>query len=256
MRFRKRAGGAPGTRNHVSAGKDASAEDAPVPRRRPALTPVRALVVAGLLALTGWAVVGLSRSEPRRSGTNLTKDVGYVIPLGSRQELCEPGELLPGDTGALRLRASSSAPGGPRLSVSISDSAGRISSGALAQGWRSGTVSIPVSRIAQTLPAATVCIANLGDRQVSFGGSAPDASFYVAIAGKPLSGRLRIEYMRPGSESWFSLLPTLAHRFSLAKGGLVRHWAIFGTIVLMLLALALSVWIVLKEEDSGWEKTG
>jgi hypothetical protein len=136
------------------------------------------------------------------------------------------------------------------VTAALSDAKGPVSTGALAPGWRTGVVTIPVSRVARTLQGATVCLTNLGQRSIAFAGSVPDADFYVAIAGKPLSGRLRIEYMRPGRESWFSLLPTLAHRFSLAKADLVRHWAWGGVIVLMLFAVALAARTVIREEPS------
>ncbi|HEX4483914.1 MAG TPA: hypothetical protein VH081_09005 [Solirubrobacteraceae bacterium] len=219
-------------------------------RRRYGLTPVRVVVGVGLLAIAIAAVAILAQRAQRRSGTNLTADTGYVIPLGAGEQLCEPGELLPGDTGALRLSASSGASPGGRLRASVADAQGlTVSTGALAPGWRTGVVTIPISRIARTLPGALVCLLNEGAR-ISLGGSVPDANFYVVLGGKPLSGRMRIEYMRPGRESWFALLGTLAYRFSLAKADLVRHWAVAAVIVLMLIAIVLTTRVILREEPS------
>jgi hypothetical protein len=219
-------------------------------------TPVRFVLAAGLLAIAIAATAILLQREPRRAGTNLTSDAGFAIALGSGQRLCEPGELLPGDTAALRLLALTNGLPGPRLSVSISSPTGLVSSGALAAGWRAGTVSIPVSRVANTVSGATVCLINLGSSGVAFAGSVPDSGFFVRLAGKPLSGRLRIEYMRPGRESWLQLLPTLAHRFSLAKSDLVRHWASGAALALMLLALVLAARTLLKDEPHAREEPG
>jgi hypothetical protein len=91
---------------------------------------------------------------------------------------------------------------------------------------------------------------NRGPGQVSFGGSVPDSVFVIQLAGKPLGGRLRIDYMRPGRESWLSLLPTLSHRFSLAKSDLVRHWAVPAALVLMLLAIGIAITAIAREEPS------
>lgn len=212
-------------------------------------TPVRAVVALGLLALLLAALAVLLQSAQRRSGTNLTADTGFVIPVEPGELLCEPDELLPGDTGGLRLSASSGAEPGPRLDVTIAAGARRLASGGLAAGWRSGTITIPVSVVHAT-QGATVCLVNRGSSRVSFGGSVPDANFYVALGGKPLSGRLRIEYMRPGSESWLALLPALLHRFSLAKADLVRHWAAPAVLLLMVLAIALALRTILREEPS------
>jgi hypothetical protein len=228
----------------------AAPADAPGSQHRRRLTPVRAVLAAGLLAIVIAAVVVLAQSEPRQAGTNLTADAGFAITLGPRQKLCEPEELLPGDTGALRLNASTGGLPGPRLGVDISSPSGPVSSGVLPAGWRSGEVLIPLSRVPQTLPSTTVCVSNLGSRPVAFGGSVPDSGFMIDVAGKPLSGRLRIEYMRPGSESWFALAPTLVHRFSLAKADLVRHWEWAVVIVLMLFAVALATFTIAKEEPA------
>jgi hypothetical protein len=209
------------------------------------------VVAVGLLAIAIAAVAILAQRAPRRSGTNLTTDVGYVLPLLAGQQLCEPGELLPADTSALRLRASSGAWPGPPLALSISDPRGNVGSGTLPAGWRSGTVTIHVPRVERTPAGATVCLVNRGARPIALGGSVPDANFYVVIAGKALNGRMRIEYMRPGRESWLSLLPTLAHRFSLAKGDLVRHWAAVAAILLMAVAVTLAARIALRDEANS-----
>jgi hypothetical protein len=238
----------------VSAGSAEGPASRPQPKRGPRLTPVRLVLAVGLLAITIAAAAILLQREPRRAGTNLTADAGFVIPLGAGQQLCEPGELLPGDTGALKLDASTDGLPGPRLSATLSGPRGPVSSGYLKAGWHPGAVSIPVSRVRDTVSGATVCLRNLGDRRVTFAGSAPDSGFFIQLAGKPLSGRLRIEYMRPGRESWLQLLPTLAHRFSLAKSDLVRHWVAGATLLLMLLALVVATRTLLQEEPDTSEE--
>ena len=253
----RKAAGLGGARPPVTAASGAAQADADprepgadVARRRWwSPTPVRAVVALGLLALLLTALAVLLQSAQRRSGTNLTANTGYVIPVEPGELLCEPDELLPGDTGALRLSASSGAKPGPRLDVTIAAGARRLATGRLAAGWRSGTVTIPVSVVRAT-QGATICLVNRGSSRVSFGGSVPDANFYVALGGKPLSGRMRIEYMRPGRESWLALLPALLHRFSLGKADLVRHWAAPAVLLLMLLAIGLTLRTILREESS------
>jgi len=225
------------------------AEVAARSRRRLVPTPARVAAAVGVLAIAIAGLAVLLQSAQRRSGTNLTANTGFVIGVAAGQQLCEPGELVPGDTGAVRLSASSGATPGPRIDVAIGAGARTIATGHLAAGWHTGTVTIPFRRIAATQQNASVCLVNRGTSTVSFGGSVPDANFYVVLGGKPLSGRMRIEYMRPGRESWLALLPTLAHRFSLAKGDLVRHWAAPAVLVLMLLAIGLALRTILREES-------
>jgi hypothetical protein len=211
---------------------------------------VRVVDVVGALTIAIAGLAVLLQSAQRRSGTNLTANTGFVIPVAAGQQLCEPGELIPGDTGGLRLSASSGAAPGPQLDATVGSGTKLLAAGHLVAGWRTGTVTIALSRIAATQQSASVCLVNRGTSTVSFGGSVPDANFYVVLGGKPLSGRMRIEYMRPGSESWLALLPTLAHRFSLAKGDLVRHWAVPAVLVLMLLAIGLALRAILREESA------
>ncbi|HWJ49646.1 MAG TPA: hypothetical protein VNR42_01420 [Solirubrobacteraceae bacterium] len=214
------------------------------------MTLVRVLVATALLAIATAGTVTLLQRAPRRSGTNLTGDVGPVLSLDPAQKLCEPGELLPGDTGAIKLHAVSDGTPTPALAVTISSANRTISTGTLPGGWRQGAVSIPVSRVPRTIPVATVCVSNRGSRRVSFGGSVPDANFVIELAGRPVLGRLRVEYMRPGSESWLQLLPTLAHRFSLAKSDLLRHGEAFAALLLMLLAVGLATKTMLGEDPA------
>jgi hypothetical protein len=232
----------------VSAGSTGPAEDPAAGRLRRWLSPVRVVVSLGLLAIAIAAIAILAQRGERRSGTNLTADNGYALPFPAGAQLCEPGELLPGDTGALRLRASAGGLPGPPVAVTISDGAGTLSSGTLKAGWRAGTVTIALTTVRHSVAGAIVCLVNRGSRAIALAGSVPDGDFYVVLDGKPVNGRMRLEYMRPGRESWLSLLPTLAHRFSLAKGDVVRHWAAGAAIVLMLLAIVLAVRTVLREE--------
>lgn len=209
------------------------------------------MLVVGLAAIVVAAIVVLSQSEQRRSGTNLTIESGYVIPLGSGQKLCEGGELVPGDTGGLKLDVPPGGPPGPGLAVSILAPNGvPVSTGTLRPGWRGGSVRISVARVVDTLSSGIVCVRNLGPGPVALGGSVPDPGFLIELAGKPFGGRLRIEYLRPGRESWLRLAPAIAHRFSLAKSDLVRHWAAAGALVLMLLAVALAARTVVREDSS------
>jgi hypothetical protein len=212
-------------------------------------TPAGIVLVVGMLAIASAATVILLQRSPRRSGANLTSNRGFVIPVPGGQQLCEPGELVPADTGAIKLTATPGGVSGPALSVDITGAGGRVGAGRLGGGWRAGAIRIPVSRVTSTV-GGTVCVSNLGSQQVDFGGSAPDSAYVIQIAGRPFDGRLRIEYLRPGRESWLQLVPALAHRFSLAKSDLLRHWAAPAALVLVLLAMALALWAIRAEEPS------
>jgi hypothetical protein len=208
------------------------------------------IVVLGLLAIALVALVVLLQSAQRRAGTNLTTDTGLVVHVPAGESVCEPGEIVPKDTGALGLGAGTGTHPGPELDVTIGGPTGPLTSGRLAAGWRSGVIRIPLKRVRETVVGATVCVSNRGSSQVDFGGSVP-SGFAIDIAGKTLLGRLRIEYMRPGSETWLQFAPVLAHRFSLAKSDLLRHWEVFAVLLLMLLTIGVAARTIVAEERSS-----
>lgn len=202
-----------------------------------------ALACAALILLGAIAVV-LTQSAPRRSGVNGIPPATFEAVLGAGEAACQSGELIPGHTAALRATIGTYGLPGPRVDVTVTGPGGPVTRGGLARGWRQGVVSLPVALVRQTMPNAQVCLRNQGPSRIAIAGSGPyqpalelrgpHGTRHVAVG-------LRFEYMRPGRESWFSLLPTLWHRMTLAKGDLVRHWAPWGALVFMLVAGALSV---------------
>jgi hypothetical protein len=205
-----------------------------------------------LAAIAAVALAILLQSAPRRSGTNMTSDLGYAIAIQPGQVLCEPGEIVPADTAALALTARAGGGAGPTLAVDISDAARTVASGSLAAGWRTGAVRIPLRRaLARTVAGASVCLRDVGARPVAFGGSLPDGSFTVLIDGRGLGGRLRIDYMRPGKQTWLALAPELARRLARVKPSFARPWSAVAALVLLLVSVALAVRTVLLEERRG-----
>jgi hypothetical protein len=216
--------------------------DQPGPRSRQL---ARLTVTLAVLALVAAAVTTLARSAPRRSGTNYAADTGLVVVLASGEQLCQPGELVPADTGAVRLRASRDDP--RRLEATITTAQGLLARGVTQTSSHSGALRIDF-RDVSTTTSATVCLRNLGKRSVLLGGSLGDSPFTMIVGGRPVAGRVRIEYMRPGRESWAELLPTVIYRMSLGKSDLIRHWAAAGALVLMLLAVWLTIRTLLREQ--------
>lgn len=214
-------------------------------RRRPAVVAL----VAATAVLLAAALVVLTRSAPRRSGTNMTTVQSVTLSLPPGQTLCEPGEIVPADTGGLRVLAQTVSPSGA-LQASVRGAHGTIAAGTLAAGWTSGEVTIPISRVHTTV-AAAVCFRNDGPHPLQFGGSQPDPPFTVLVNGVQQSGRLRIDYMRPGSESWLELAPTLAYRLSLSRTALTGPWAALAVIVLMLAVALLTAYVLVREPERG-----
>jgi len=237
---------ASGDGEHASAG----GEHAVAPGRGRRLSPPAVVVAVGVAALLVAGVVLLTRSAPRRSDSNGGALNGLAVTIQPGQQLCQPGELVPADTAAIRLDAGfPGVGGGPALGAELQGIPGSHAAGRLAAGWRPGAVTIPLAPRVRHDAGASVCVRNLGPGAVSFGGSVPAGSWVLTIDGRGLGGRVRIDYMRPGRESWLSLAPALAHRLTIGKSRLVRDWAPTAFVLLMLLAVAGAVYTVLASRE-------
>jgi hypothetical protein len=211
----------------------------------------RHVVAAGLTGLLVALGVLLAQQEPRRSGSDLTLNGAFVVVLNGGQQACQDQELLPADTSALRLTIGTYGAAGQPLRVSVSGAHGEaLTSGGLAAGWRQGVVRIPVAHVSRASDSARLCLSNEGSKPIALAGNYPDPGYTMQVAGSTSQERrLRVDYLRPGRESWFELLPTLIYRFSLGKAGFVRHWAWIAVLALMLAAVTLAVRTILTAGD-------
>jgi 4-amino-4-deoxy-L-arabinose transferase-like glycosyltransferase len=180
---------------------------------------VRAVVAAGFALLLVALAVTLLQSAPRSAGSNFAPEAEEVAKLRAPAQHCQDGETLPGGTGALRLLIGTYGRPAPPIRVRVTRPGGAVvTSGRLPSGGPEGHVDIPVGEVGKSQAGVRVCIAvGGGERIVLYGGG----------------GRLRFEWMRPGSESWLGLLPTIAHRFALGR------WNPLGSLLLPVLALLL-----------------
>lgn len=223
------------------------------------MDPRRAVAVAGVLALAGVLVVMLLQSGPRRAGTGSTANGAFVITLQGQEQACQGTELLPAGTAALRMTIGTYGKPGPPLEVLAKDASGRLlTSGSLAAGWKQGIVTIPVRRVTNSAQPVTVCVT---DRQrsgalipIALAGN-PGAGYAIEVAGHMTPGvRLRYEYMRAGDETWLSMLPTIAHRLTIGRSGLVRHWAWIAFPLLMILAVGVALRVTLLAPAGNGEE--
>ena len=212
--------------------------------------PVRAALALGLLVIVAGAVVLLSSSETRRAGTNAVRGNALLSQSsGNATRLCQGGELLPRDTGAIRLSLAAGG-SGPRLTLTASAGGRVLTHGSRAAGWSGGAVTIPVQRVGRTVDQVRVCAGLGAGSPVALRGQAVPAGTNdpaaAALAGAPATGRLRIDYLRPGRESWWSYASTVAHRIGLARTR-TGLWVALVASLLMLSAAGLAGWRVLRD---------
>lgn len=177
--------------------------------------------------------VVLTASKPRQAGSNYVKENAQAHILKGDQRYCQSGELIPGDTGALRLLVATFHRPTPDLVVTVKADGREVTSGRLSGGRREGHQEIPLRTVDDAVGDATVCVRPEGTlgRTVLYGDGEA----------------VRFEWLRPGSESWLSIVPAIAHRISLGKanpfGGLLLPFLV----LVVIAAWALACRVLLRE---------
>jgi DMSO/TMAO reductase YedYZ molybdopterin-dependent catalytic subunit len=210
----------------------------------------RLSLAVGLLAIALALVLALTRSDERRSGTDLTPNGVFAVALRPGQVACQAGELTPADTAALRMTIGTYGAAGQPLSVSLKGPRGAlVTDGRLGAGWTQGVVRIPVREVRAASDQNRFCIRNEASNNIAIAGDRPDPGYDLTLDGHTIHDvRMRVDYMRPGRETWASLAPVVAHRFSLAKASWLRHWAWAAYLVLALAAVAVAAALLLARE--------
>jgi|ERR1039458_136808 hypothetical protein len=206
---------------------------------------VRIALAVGL-TLTAIAIgVTLTRSPPLLAGTNSIPIATRVASTSKSAGACQANEVLPANTSAVRLSLEASL--GPRVIVKALSGKQILTYGERPAGWTGGVVTIPVKRVLRRTSGVKICFAFAVEHElVSIFGQGTPATVAATEGREVLPGRMRIEYLRPGDSSWWSLALSVSRRV-----GLGRAWA--GTwIVLLLLTLTvtaatLTSWLVLRE---------
>jgi hypothetical protein len=186
---------------------------------------VRVVIAAGLALVAGVVVVLLLLPAQRRAGSDYVPEFGPAAQLRAGASHCEHNQLIPGDTGALNLLVGTYGRPTPRIDVTVTaPGQGVVTRGSLPPGHKQGRVIVPVERVDRSVGSADVCIeTGPGGRTVLYG------------EGQSI----RLAWLRPGSESRLSFLPTIAHRLGLAKLNPLGSW------LLLLLALVLAAaWFI------------
>jgi hypothetical protein len=194
---------------------------------------VRAVVAAGFALLLVALAVTLLHSAPRSAGSNFVDEHEEVTKLRGPDRLCQAGETLPADTAALRLLIGTYGRPAPALRVVARGRGGRIvTSGERRAGGPDGHVDIPIRQVDRLTPGLRVCVfAGAGGRTVLYRSA----------------GQVRFEWLRPGSESWLELFPTIAHRFGLGRWNPLGSLLLPAVALLLLAAWAATARLVLRE---------
>ena len=204
------------------------------------------LVLATGLPLIAIAVfVALLHSPSTVAATNGVPLAGPVAVSRSNTGICQGGETLPAGTSAIRLQIEATT--GPRVAVGVIAGERLLTHGTVGTAWYGSAVTVPVQPLARTITNVTVCVqlTYLSGEVVLFGAPAKPA-LVASSEGKPLRGRLRVEYLRPARHSWWSQASAVIDHMALGRAA-SGTWIVFPIVALALAAIAVGSRTLVRE---------
>jgi hypothetical protein len=173
--------------------------------------------------------------------------------LGAR--ICQAGETLPRGTTAIRVWLEAAI--GPHVSAEAISGTHVVTHGVRGAGWTAGSVTIPVTRVTRRWSNVRVCVAFAQSRELVGLQIVQTASASAATARQgplpstrrqstaayregPLPGRILVEYLRPGRESWWSLAVSVARRMGLGHAFSGPSVPLLAAALMLTVAIAVS----------------
>jgi hypothetical protein len=159
--------------------------------------------------------------------------------------VCQGSETLPVGTSAIRLQVEATT--GPRVSVEIFEGGHLFAKGTQGPGWFGSVVTVPLRPLSRPFRHATVCfqLSSLsGD--VAIFGSRTNRAVAAIANGRPLSGRVRIVYLAPARESWWSMAGAVIKHMGLGRAA-SGTWIVLPIVTLAVAAIAVGSSVLLRE---------
>jgi hypothetical protein len=205
---------------------------------------IQIALVAGLTLVVIAIGVTLSRAPLSVAGTNSIPAQPPVGETRGNEQSCQQGGTVPQGTSVIRVSLSANV--GPKVSLRVLSGSRVLTKGERGAGWgEDETVSVPVRRVSHTVHNTLICT------------TVGPAIEYFQIRGTPrraaspkalgLRGvMLRMEYLRPGRKSWWSLASAVAHHMGLGHAA-SGTWIVFLVLALMLTVVILASRLASRE---------
>jgi len=199
-------------------------------------------------------VIVLSSSDRRLADTNArVRESGVALRLLAGKRRCQRQEV-PAGAGAVRLFADPFVKSGP-LEVTVFKDGRPLARARAPAPSPAGPVVLSLEPALEAeVPDARVCIANRGVTPIELDGNQTPpggSSLNVLFAGQQLlPDDIRVDFLRRGSESWWSVAPAVADRLGLRKASLFGAWTMWAVFVLVGLTWAAGL-LLLRREAAG-----
>ena len=200
-------------------------------------------------------VIVLSSSERRLADTNArVSESGVQLRLLVGKRRCQRQDV-PADAAAVRLFADPFVFTGGPLEVTVEKDGRAVTRGRVPSTSGEGPVEFTLEpAIEDEAPGARVCIANRGVTPIELDGNQTPpggSSLNVLFAGQQLlPDDIRIDFLRRGSESWWSVAPAVADRFGLRKASFFGAWTMWAVFVLVGLTWVAGLLLLRREASS------
>jgi hypothetical protein len=213
-----------------------------------------ATLAVGLAILLAAVALVLTQAPPRlvhvgAPGSSAV-NVNGVVPIEettSSPTICQADEVLLAGVSAVRVSIWGFF--GAHVHVAAYSGSHLLTQGARSANWTSDSVTVPVQPVRRTHSGVKVCIA-IGpnsEPELVLGSSTPQSQAAVlseGLAQKPLAGRVTLEYLAPGKDSWWSQVLSVARRMGLGRfytGTWIALLAALLTATVGVLAIRLSL---------------
>jgi hypothetical protein len=206
----------------------------------------RIALVAGLGLIAIAIAVTLTRSPPSVAHTNWISDDAELATATGGASVCQAAEQLARDTSAIRLSLETVI--GTPVTVRVLSGGRVVAQGRRSSGWTAASVTVPLSPLRPyAVHDASICFhlaATRGPVQL-LGDKTPRAAAMTDERGAPLGGRMKIEDLRAGTSSWWSLAVGVARRMGLGHAA-SGTWLALLVVFMAVVTVALTSWVVVK----------
>jgi hypothetical protein len=194
----------------------------------------------GLVFLAVAVGVTLAQSPAVLAGSNSVQAAVEFGTIHGHFAGCQGNEVLPRQTTAIRLSLDSVL--GPRVEVRALAGKRLLTYGERGAGWTAADVTIPVRPVAHTTRGARICFAFLAkDESVGLTGERVGGAGGTGAG----SGLLKIEYLKPGERSWWSLASSVAAHMAFGHAW-PGTWIVAFLLAIMASVVALISWLALR----------